>query len=110
MDENQTVRSGLLETLRRLSATAPALIQNRLELPAVELQEAQLFNALLLTAAIAGPRFLSLALAVLALVVALRQAVDGSRAPVLDPLPGGISRPDPTSVIDSGWAIARAFS
>ena len=71
MDENATVRPGLLETLHRLGAAALAVFQNRLELLAVELQEerVRLFNALLLMAAIVALGFVTLALAAFALAV-----------------------------------------
>jgi uncharacterized membrane protein YqjE len=71
MDENATARSGLLETLHRLGATVLAILQNRLELLAVELQEERLrlFNALLLAAAIVALGFLTLVLAAFALAV-----------------------------------------
>jgi uncharacterized membrane protein YqjE len=71
MDENATVRPGLLETLHRLGATVLAILQNRMELLAVELQEERLrlFNALLLTAAIVALGFVTMALAAFALVV-----------------------------------------
>jgi uncharacterized membrane protein YqjE len=71
MDENETVCPGLLETLIRLGATVLAILQNRLELLVVELQEERLrlFNALLLTAAIVALGFVTLALAAFALVV-----------------------------------------
>ena len=71
MDENKTVQLGALETLRRLAATIPAILQNRLELLVVELEEERLglFNALLLTAAIVALGFVTLALAAFALAV-----------------------------------------
>jgi uncharacterized membrane protein YqjE len=71
MDENKTVQLGALETLRRLAATILAILQNRLELLVVELEEERLrlFNALLLTAAIVARGFVTLALAAFALAV-----------------------------------------
>ena len=71
MDENESVRPGFMETLRRLAVTILAIFQNRLELLVVELQEerVRLFNALLLTAAIVALGFFTLAMAALAVVV-----------------------------------------
>jgi uncharacterized membrane protein YqjE len=71
MDDNETVRPGLLEILRRLGTTFLGILQNRLELLVVELQEERhrLFHALLLTAAIVALGLVTLALAAFALVV-----------------------------------------
>lgn len=73
MDENETVQPGVVETLRRLGATVLAILQNRLGLLVVELEEKRLrlFNALLLAAAVVALGFVALALAafVLAFVV-----------------------------------------
>lgn len=71
MGEENTVRPGLLGALRRLAVTFLAILQNRLELLAVELQDerARLFNALLLAAAVVALGFVTLALAVFALGV-----------------------------------------
>jgi uncharacterized membrane protein YqjE len=68
VEENHTVHPGLLEILRRLGATVLAILQNRLELLSVELQEERLrlVNALLLTAAIVALGFVTLALAAVA--------------------------------------------
>ena len=65
MDEHETVRPGMVETLRRLAATILAIFQNRLGLLVVELQEERvhLLNVLLLTAAIVVMGFFTLALA-----------------------------------------------
>jgi uncharacterized membrane protein YqjE len=72
MEERETKRPGLLETLGRLAAIVLAIIQNRLELLAVELEEERfrLFNALLLLAAGVALGFFTLAAAAGALVVA----------------------------------------
>lgn len=71
MDGNRTVQPGVLEPLRRLGATILAILQNRLELLLVELEEERLrlLNALLLAAAIVMLGFLTLALATAALLV-----------------------------------------
>jgi uncharacterized membrane protein YqjE len=71
MDEQETVRPGLLETLRRLGTTVLAIFQNRLELLVVELQEERvhLLNALLLTAAIVALGMFTLAMAACALSI-----------------------------------------
>jgi len=71
MDENKTFQFGLLETLRQMGVTILAILQNRLELLLVELEEERLrlFNALLLAAAIIALGFMTLALATAALVV-----------------------------------------
>jgi len=71
MDENETVRPGVLEILHRLGATFLGILQNRLELLVLELQEERhrLFHALLLTAAIVALGLVTLALAAFALVV-----------------------------------------
>ena len=54
MNEGETDRHGLFDTLRRLGSTVLAILQNRLELLAVELQEERirLFDALLLAAVV----------------------------------------------------------
>jgi uncharacterized membrane protein YqjE len=71
MDEGETARPDLLETLRRLDVILLAILQNRLELLTAELQEERLrlFSALLLTAAIVALGFVTLALVAFALVV-----------------------------------------
>jgi uncharacterized membrane protein YqjE len=54
MNEGETDRHGLFDTLRRLGSTVLAILQNRLELLVVELQEERirLFDALLLAAVV----------------------------------------------------------
>jgi len=76
MDEKETVRPGMLKTLRRLAAGVLAILQNRLELLVVELQEERLrlFNALLLLAFVAALGFFTLALAGGALVIVVWHA------------------------------------
>ncbi len=71
MAELETVRPGLLETLRRLAATILAIFQNRLELLVVELQEERvhLLNTLLLTSAIVALGLFTLAMAACALSI-----------------------------------------
>jgi uncharacterized membrane protein YqjE len=71
MDDNETVRPGLLEILRRLGATFLGILQSRLELLVVELEEERhrIFHALLLTAAIVALGLVTLAMAAFALVV-----------------------------------------
>ena len=71
MDGHQTVRAGLLETLRRLAATILAIFQNRLELLVAELQDerVRLVNILLLTAATVALGVLTLAMAAFAVIV-----------------------------------------
>jgi len=71
MDKSDTVRPGLLETLHRSSAIVLAVLQNRLELLATDLEEERLrlFNALLLTSAVVALGFVTLALAAGALVI-----------------------------------------
>jgi uncharacterized membrane protein YqjE len=62
---------GVLETFHRLVATILAVLQNRLELLAVELQEERLrlCKALLLTAAVVALGFVTAALAAFALAI-----------------------------------------
>ena len=71
MDEHETARPSLLDTLRRLGSTVLAIVQNRLELLVVELQEERvhLLNTLLLTAAIAALGLFTLAMAACALSI-----------------------------------------
>ena len=71
MDEPGTNRPGLRETLRRLTNTILAILQNRLELLLVELQEERLrlVHTLLLTGGVVVLGCFTLALAVSALVV-----------------------------------------
>jgi uncharacterized membrane protein YqjE len=71
MEEKQTTRPGLLAALSRLAATILAVIQNRLELLVVELQEERirLFNALLLTAVIVALGLFTLTMAAVAVVL-----------------------------------------
>jgi uncharacterized membrane protein YqjE len=71
MDQQATARPRLLETLRRLGTTILVILQNRLELLVVELQEerVRLFNVLLLTATLVALGFFTLAMAALAVVV-----------------------------------------
>jgi len=71
MDEHETVRPGVVESLRRLGATVVGVFQNRLDLLVVELQEERrhLFNSLLLTAAIVALGFFTLAIAAFALIL-----------------------------------------
>jgi uncharacterized membrane protein YqjE len=71
MGESETPRPGLLATLRRLGATVLAILHNRLELLAVELQEerVRLVHALLLAAAVAALGCFTLAAAATALFI-----------------------------------------
>jgi len=71
MDGSETTRSGLMKTLKRLGATVSAIIQNRLELLLVELQEERVhvLNALLLTAVIVALGVFTLAMAAGALSI-----------------------------------------
>ena len=71
MDEKQTSRPGLLQSLRLLAATVLAILQNRFELLVVELQEerVRLFNALLLVAGVAALGCLTLATTTVTLLV-----------------------------------------
>lgn len=64
MDEPESIPPGFLETLQRLGATILAIIQNRLELLIVELQEdrIRLFETLLMVAAIVALAFFTLTL------------------------------------------------
>jgi uncharacterized membrane protein YqjE len=76
MEQGETKRHGLFDTLRRLGATVLAILQNRLELLVVELQEerVRLFNALLLAAVVVGLGFLTLAtVAVVVLIVVWKE-------------------------------------
>ena len=76
MDETETVHSGPLATLKRLAATLLAIIQNRLELLLVELQEERvhLIKAVLLTAAIVALGAFTLAMAACALSIVVWNA------------------------------------
>jgi uncharacterized membrane protein YqjE len=76
MDEQETARPGLLDTLRRLGATILAICQNRLEVLIIELQEERLrlFSALLLAAVVVTLGFFTLGLALFALAVIVRDA------------------------------------
>ena len=71
MNEGETERHGVFDTLRRLGSTILAILQNRLELLSVELREerVRLVNALLLAAAIVALGFFTLAFAAIALAV-----------------------------------------
>jgi len=71
MDEEPTARLGLFKTLRRLGVTILSIIQNRLQLLVVELQEERLrlFNALLLVAVVVGLGFFTLITAVAAVLI-----------------------------------------
>lgn len=71
MDKQETTHSGLMQTLKRLGATVSAIIQNRLELLRVELQEERVhvLNALLLTAVIVALGVFTLAMAACALSI-----------------------------------------
>jgi uncharacterized membrane protein YqjE len=71
MDQPAKAPSGPLETLRRLGNTVLAIIQNRLELLLVELQEERirLFNALLLIAVVLALGAFTLAMAAGALSI-----------------------------------------
>ena len=71
MDESETPRPGLLASLRRLGATLLAILHNRLELLAVELQEERLrlLNALLLAAVVVALGCFTLAAAATALFI-----------------------------------------
>ncbi len=71
MDGPETTRSGLMQTLKRLGATVSAIIQNRLELLLVELQEERVHvvNALVLTAVIVALGVFTLAMAAGALSI-----------------------------------------
>jgi len=73
MDQKATFHPGLLETLRRLAATVLAILQNRIELLLVELQEerARLLNALMLTAVIVSLGLFTVAMAGGALAIAV---------------------------------------
>jgi uncharacterized membrane protein YqjE len=71
MDEAGTVHPGLTATLRRLAATWLGIVQNRVELLAVELQEERvhLIKTVLLTAAIVAMGTFTLAMAACALSI-----------------------------------------
>ena len=73
MDEKDASPPGILESLRRLGATALGTFQNRLELFAVELQEERLrlIEALLLMGIIAALGFFTLALAAAGIIFLL---------------------------------------
>ncbi len=71
MDEDQSTQPGVFNTLRRLGATLLSILQNRLQLLVVELQEERLrlFNALLLVALVVGLGFFTLLTAVAAVLI-----------------------------------------
>ena len=71
MDEKETMPPGLLDTLRQLGVTILAIIQNRLELLIVELQEdrMRLFETLLIVAAIVALAFFTLTLAAAGVII-----------------------------------------
>lgn len=71
MDEQDPVPPGLLETLQRVGTTVLAIIQNRLELLIVELQEdrIRLFETLLMVAAIVALGFFTLTLVAAGVIV-----------------------------------------
>ena len=71
MDETKTERPGVMSALRRLGFTVLNVIQNRLELLVVELQEERirLVNTLLLVAVVVTLGFLTLATAVVTIVM-----------------------------------------
>jgi len=71
MNRGETERHGLFRTLRRLGSIVLAILQNRLELLVVELQEERLrlFDALLLTAFVVALGFLTVAIATTAVLI-----------------------------------------
>jgi uncharacterized membrane protein YqjE len=71
MDEKEQSPPGLLETIRRLRAVILAIINNRLELLVLELQQERnrLFQALLLLALIVASGFFTVVLAVAAIII-----------------------------------------
>ena len=73
MNEPESSRPGVLETLRRLFSTSLGILQNRLELLVVELQEERLrvFNALLLLAVIVALGLFTFATGAAVLVIVL---------------------------------------
>jgi uncharacterized membrane protein YqjE len=70
VDQNEPNRPGVFSTLRRLASTVLAILQNRLELLAVEWEEerTRIFHALLLTGAVVALGFLTLTAAAVALL------------------------------------------
>ncbi|MCI0534299.1 MAG: phage holin family protein [Verrucomicrobiales bacterium] len=71
MSQSETETPGVFDTLGRLASTVPAILQNRLELLVVELQEERIrhFNALLLAATIVALGFFTLATVAVALLI-----------------------------------------
>ena len=71
MEPGETGRHGLFTTLRRLGATVLRILQNRLELLVVELQEERirLFDALLLAAVVVALGLFSLTTAAVAVLI-----------------------------------------
>ena len=71
MEEGEPNKSGVMSALRRLASTVLKVVQNRLELLTVELQEERirLVNMLLLTASVAVLGFLTLATAVVTVMI-----------------------------------------
>lgn len=71
MDQDETRRDGWFDPLRRLGATLLAVVQNRLELLVVELQQERirLFNALLLAAIVVALALFTLATAAVAVLI-----------------------------------------
>ena len=71
MEGHPSDRPGLLASVRRLASTMLAVLQNRLELLVVELQEERirLVNALLLAATVVALGFFTLATAGIALLI-----------------------------------------
>jgi uncharacterized membrane protein YqjE len=71
MDEKEPMPPGLLDTLQRVGTTILSIIQNRLELLIVELQEdrVRLFETLLMVAAIVALGFFTLTLVAAGVIV-----------------------------------------
>lgn len=71
MEQSDTKRHGLFDGLRRIGSTVLAILQNRLELLLVELQEERLrlFNTLILAAVVIALGFLTLATFAVAVLV-----------------------------------------
>lgn len=73
MEQGETERHGVFGRLRRLGSTAVGILQNRLELLAVELQEerVRLLDALLLMALVVALGFLTLTMVTVAVLIVL---------------------------------------
>jgi len=71
MDQGETKRDGLFDTLRRLGATLVAVLENRLELLVVELQEERirLINTVLLVAIVVALGLFTLTTAAIAVLI-----------------------------------------